>query len=72
MNKLPILLNNVPLETREHIFSQQDSAPAYYAIIVKQHLNQMFLYLWIGIYSVVSWLAQSSELSPLNFFYGDI
>jgi hypothetical protein len=52
-NELPRLLEDISLDTREHMFFQQDGAPAHNAIIVRQKLNEMFPNRWIGIYGVV-------------------
>lgn len=67
-NELPGLLDDVPLDTREHMFFQQDGAPAHNAIIVRQKLNQIFQNRWIGTYGVVPWPARSPDLTPLDFF----
>ncbi|VVC25063.1 Protein of unknown function DUF4817 [Cinara cedri] len=40
-NELPRLLDDVSLDTQEHVF-QQDGAPAHKAIIVRRHLDQIF------------------------------
>jgi hypothetical protein len=70
-NELPRLLEYVSLDTREHMFFQQDGAPAHNAIIVRQ-LNEMFPNRWISTYGVVPCPARSPDLMPLDFFYGDI
>lgn len=67
-NELPRLLEDVSLDTREHMFFQQDGAPAHNAIIVRQKLNEMFPNRWIGTYGVVPWPARSPDLTPLDFF----
>jgi len=42
-NELPILVDDIPLDIREHnMFFQQDGPPAHNSIIVRQYLNQMF------------------------------
>jgi hypothetical protein len=67
-NELPRLLEDVSLDTREHMFFQQDGAPAHNAIIVRQQSNQMFPNRWIGTYDVIPWLERSPDLTPLDFF----
>jgi hypothetical protein len=67
-NELPILLDDVPLDAREHMFFQQDGAPAHNAIIVEQYLNQIFPNRWIGTNGLVPWPARSPDLTPLDFF----
>ncbi|XP_008185485.1 uncharacterized protein LOC103310101 [Acyrthosiphon pisum] len=71
-NELPRLLDDVSLDTRERMFFQQDGAPAHNAIIVRQHLNKIFPNRWIGTNGAVPWPARSPDLTPLDFFYGDI
>jgi len=68
-NELPRLLEDVSLDTREHMFFQQDGAPAHNAIIVRQKLNEMFPNRWIGTYGVVPWPARSPDLSK-NMYLG--
>jgi len=41
-NILPLLLENVPLHTRECMWVQQDGAPPHNANIVKNYLNNTF------------------------------
>jgi len=71
-NQLPRLLGDVSLDTQGHMFFQQDGAPAHNAIIVRQHSNQIFSNRWIGTNGVVPWPARFLDLTPFNFFYGDI
>lgn len=68
VNQLPLLLENVPLATRENMYFQQDGAPAHNAIIVKQYLNEIFPNRWIGTHGVIPWPARSPDLTPLDFF----
>jgi len=42
--------------------------PAHNAIVVRQHLNEIFPNCWIGTYGVVPWPARSPDLMLLDFF----
>jgi len=50
------------------MFLQQDGAPAHNAIIVRQHLSQIFLNCWIGNHGDVPWPARSPDLMALDLF----
>lgn len=45
---MPILLEDVPLDIRTDMYSQQDGCPAHNAKIVKAFLNDTFGEKWIG------------------------
>ncbi|CAI6345680.1 unnamed protein product [Macrosiphum euphorbiae] len=70
--QLALLLENVPLAMRENRYFQQDGAPAHNDIIVKKYLDEIFPNRWIGTHGVIPWPARSQDLTPLDFFYGDI
>ncbi|XP_025406823.1 uncharacterized protein LOC112680823 [Sipha flava] len=42
--------------------------PAHNAIIVRQHLNEIFPNRWIGTHGVIPWPARSPDLTPLDYF----
>lgn len=67
-NELPLLLEDVPLATRERMYFQQDGAPAHNAIIVRQRLGVMFRDRLIGTYGDILWPPRSPDLTPLDFF----
>ena len=52
---------------RNAIF-QQDGAPAHYALIVRNFLNEMFPQRWLGRCGPYLWAARSPDLTPLDFF----
>lgn len=56
----------------ERLWYQQDGAPPHYAVTVRQYLDEIFPNRWIGRRGAIEWPARSPDLSPLDFFYGDI
>lgn len=67
-NILPLLLENVPLRTRECMWVQQDGAPPHNSNIVKDYLNNTFPLRWTGTNGPVKWPPRSPDLTPLDFF----
>lgn len=55
-----------------HTWFQQDGAPAHYGRNVRALLDLEFHHRWIGRRGEIEWPARSPDLSPLDFFYGDI
>jgi len=67
--RLSVLLEGFDVDTRQHIFFQQDDAPAHWNRRVTYHLDLTFPDRWIGRGGVaVSWYPRSSDLSSLDFF----
>lgn len=60
--------NNIPLNQLQHLWWQQDGAPAHNAAVVSNYLNQEFPNRWIGNRGVIEWPARSPDLSPLDYF----
>jgi len=54
-NHLPVLLENVPLETRRNMFFQHDGCPAHFSVMVRQFLDRTFPNRWIGRGSLFPW-----------------
>lgn len=67
INELPLLLENVPLKTRQGMIFQHDWAPPHYSRQATQHLNQEFPERWIVRWGPHLWLARSLDLTPLDF-----
>lgn len=67
-NDLPALLENVPLNVRQHMWFLQDGAPAHFSHLVRQHLNNIFEIRWIGRGGPVPWPPRSPDLTPLDFY----
>lgn len=61
-------LDDIPLNQLQHLWWQQDGAPAHNAAIVRNYLHQEFPNRWIGNGGVVEWPARSPDLSPLDYF----
>jgi len=59
-----ILLEEVPLESRINMWSQQDGYPAPPRML----LNKKFGNHWIGLRGPHEWPLRSSDLTPLDFF----
>ncbi|CAH0391520.1 unnamed protein product [Bemisia tabaci] len=47
---------------------QQDGAPAHYALVVRNFLNNEFPQRWIGRRGFIEWPARSPDLTPCDFF----
>lgn len=65
---LPILLENVDLNTRREMWLQQDGAPVHYHRIVRHYLDEAFHNRWIGRRGPIAWPARSPDLTPIDFF----
>ena len=67
-NVLPLMLENLPLATRQTLYFQQDGAPAHNAHIVRDYLNRVYEGKWLGTYGPIEWPARSPDITPLDFF----
>lgn len=67
-NELPILLENVDINTIERMWLQQDGAPAHYHGDVRNFLNEQFENQWIGRNGPVEWPARSPDLTSPDFY----
>jgi hypothetical protein len=67
-NDLPLLLEELDLNTRERMWFQQDGAPPHFHRNVRQHLDDNFTNIWIGRGSNNLWPPRSPDLTPLDFF----
>ena len=66
-NKLPGLLENIPLETRRTMFLQLDGCPVYFSIKAREHLNEVYAGRWIGRGSLFPWPPRSPILTVMDF-----
>lgn len=57
-----------PHLTMHNLYLQQDGAPAHYALIVRDWLNQNLPNRWIGRRGPFEWPARSPDLTPCDFF----
>ncbi|VEN35013.1 unnamed protein product [Callosobruchus maculatus] len=69
-NHLPILLEDVPLESRRRMWLQQDGCPAHYGRAVRAYLDETFANRLIGRQGPVFWPSRSPDLNPLVFLLG--
>ena len=67
-NKLPELLEDVPLNERSEIWFMHDGAPAHFLIDVRDYLSRHFNQRWIGRGGPIPWPARSPDLTPLDYF----
>lgn len=68
-NALPELLRDVPPETQNQMWLQNDGCPAHYAVIVRNYLNNTYPDRWIGRLGPILWPPRSPDLNPLDYFY---
>ena len=66
--KLPELLEEVPLATRSNLIYQHDGAPAHFSKTVTSWLNDHFANKWIGRNGPTKWPPRSPDLTPLDFY----
>lgn len=67
-DQLPVLLENVNLQTRHNLWYQHDGAPPHHARIVRRFLNNWRGERWIGRSGPIAWPARSPDLTPIDFF----
>lgn len=67
-NDLFGLMQDVPLETRRHMWYQHDGCPAHFRITVRQWLDQNFPNRWIGRGGPIPWPARSPDLTPMDYY----
>ena len=56
----------------QRVWYVHDGAPWYLAIVVRNRLAELFPNRVVGMVYGVDWPARSPDLTPLDFFYGDI
>jgi len=66
-DKLPALLDNVPLQIRRQIYYQHDGAQPHFSQVVRQYLDHKFPNRWIGRGGAQNWPARSPDLNPLDY-----
>lgn len=66
--KLPELLEDIPLDDRQAIFYQHDGAPAHTARIIDELLQRKFGNRRISRNGPIAWPPRSPDLTPLDFF----
>ena len=66
--KVPKMLEDVPLGIRRRIWFQQDGAPAHLHRNARQYMNNAFPNRWIGRNGPVEGPPRSTDMTPLDFF----
>lgn len=67
-DRLPELLEDVPLATRQKMWLQQDGAAPHFARIVRDFLNYNYNERWIGRGGPVNWPPCSPDLTSPDFY----
>ena len=67
-DRLPQLLENVDLATRQRMWLQQDGAAPHFALIVREFLNTHYNGRWIGRGGPVAWPPCSPDLTSPDFY----
>lgn len=71
-NELTDFLDNMSIQERRKLWFVHDGCPAHSARIVSEWLNGEFGDKWLGRNTDPRWPPRSPDLTPLDFFYGDI
>lgn len=66
--QLPILLEDVPLHIRTHMWLQQDGCPAHFELTARNQVNAMFRDRWVGRGGPVPWPPRSPDLTCLDYY----
>lgn len=66
--KAMTILEDIPLAQVNHIFFQQDGAPAHNSHVIRNWLEQHFPNRWIGTHGPTRWPPRSPDLSVLDYF----
>lgn len=67
-NELPVLLEDVALDTRASMWYQHDGCPAHFSREVRDFLDISYPNRWIGRGSLFPWPARSPDLTVLDFY----
>ncbi|XP_067214134.1 uncharacterized protein [Linepithema humile] len=67
-NELPILLEDIPLQTRLRLIYQHDGAPAHYSRRTREILDARYPDRWIGRGGPINWPARLPDLNVLDYF----
>jgi hypothetical protein len=65
-NLLPALLEDIPLQTRSHVYFQNFTAPPHFSRQVARYQIKQFLNRWIGCDGPQNWPPRSPDLTPLD------
>ncbi|XP_066253581.1 uncharacterized protein [Euwallacea similis] len=67
-NELPVLLEEIDLQTRREIYFQHDGCSVHFTLNVREFLDVTFPGKWIGRGSSFPWPARSPDLTCLDFY----
>jgi len=67
-NEVILTIENMFNGNTQNIFFQQDGAEPYFAVIVRQFLDNTFPIRWIGRCGQIKWPPRSPDLSPSDYF----
>jgi hypothetical protein len=65
---LPVLLEDVPLATKEHMWHQHDGAPLHYGHHICNLIDESFHGQWISRGGPMHWPSRSPDLNPIDLF----
>jgi len=65
------LIEDINLQTLRGMWFQHDGAPAHYAGVVRDYLNERFSQRWIGRNGFIRWPSNSPDLTPCDYFLWD-
>lgn len=68
-NDLIDLIDDVPLAVLPRMWYLHDGAPPHFFREVRDHLNNVFPYRWIGRGGPVAWPPRSPDLNPMDFYF---
>ena len=66
-DELPVLLENVPLQTRRQMYYQHDEASPHVSQVFRQYLNHKVPNRWIGRGGTQNWSPPSPDVNPLDY-----
>jgi hypothetical protein len=66
-DELPALLENIPLQTQQHMYYQHDGQPPHISQVVRQYLNHKFSNQWIGCGGAYNWPPSSLDLNQSDY-----
>lgn len=55
MNELPIILDYIPLATRNNFILKKNEVSAHFTIAVRNYLNENFENCWTETYVIIQW-----------------
>lgn len=68
LEQLPLILEDVDLQTRLNMWFMHDGAPPHFSLMAREHLNNAYPNRWIGRGGPIPWPPRSPDLNPLDFF----